>query len=47
MAQWATGAVATLPELDEPRLTLGTPNDRTVGRGLYADLVTVTKLSGV
>ncbi|WP_461224880.1 family 20 glycosylhydrolase [Lacticaseibacillus suihuaensis] len=47
LQQWEDGAVAKLDELEVPRLTIGKPTDRSLGRGLYADLATVTKISGV
>ncbi|MFD1430351.1 beta-N-acetylhexosaminidase [Lacticaseibacillus mingshuiensis] len=47
LTQWCDGRVDQLAEPDEPQLLLGQPTASSVGRGLYADTVTVSKLSGV
>ncbi|MFT9039886.1 beta-N-acetylhexosaminidase [Schleiferilactobacillus harbinensis] len=47
LQHWVEGAIEKIAELDEPQLLLGEVNKNSVMRGLYADIVTVSKISGV
>lgn len=47
LLQWQNGQVNELAELEEPQLPLGQTSQTSLGRGLYADTVTVSKISGV
>ncbi|ERL65726.1 beta-N-acetylhexosaminidase [Schleiferilactobacillus shenzhenensis] len=47
LQQWLDGTVSSLAELDEPQLPVGTVTPASIGRGLYTDLASVSKISGV
>ncbi len=47
LMDWADGTVNTLPELTEPNLVNGTVTANSIGRGLYSEIVTTSKISGV